>query len=72
MLVDERQDRRDEPAGDRLHHRTRGEGVTALLEEPHDPEVALQLRHVQVEIHPIDALHLQRDVVRQHLSGRAR
>ncbi len=32
---------------------------------PHDATDALQLRHVDVEVHPVDALTLQHDVVAQ-------
>ncbi|MGH3442468.1 MAG: hypothetical protein ACRDUY_10605, partial [Nitriliruptorales bacterium] len=43
-------DRRQEGVGDRLHHRPGREREPALLEEPHHPQLTLQLRYVQVEI----------------------
>ena len=35
---------------------------------PHDATDALQLRHVDAEVHPVDALALEHDVVAQHFA----
>jgi hypothetical protein len=41
-------------------------------EEPHHTVHMLQHRLIHVEEHPIDALHLQGDVLSQHLSSSTR
>ena len=62
--------RRDEPLRHRGHQRAgHDRHPTMVLEEPDHTEVSLQLRHVEVEKQPVDALHLQRDVIAQHLSS---
>ena len=40
-------------------------------DEPHDPLRPLQLRHIQVAIHPVDRLQLEHHVISQHTAGAA-
>jgi hypothetical protein len=53
--------RQDSGRGDRL--------AQVLPDEPHDAEVALELRHVQVAVDPVDALQLEQHVAGQDISG---
>jgi hypothetical protein len=72
-LVDEPVDRRHERPRDRGHHRPRRERQPPMtLEEPDHAQLPLQLGHVQVQVHPIDRLDLQRDVARQDISSGTR
>jgi hypothetical protein len=55
----------NEPAADRVHERRRSPRLLPLLaEELNHTVLALQLRHVNVPIHPVDAFHFQHDVIR--------
>jgi hypothetical protein len=50
----------------RLHQRRRGEGMAAMTaEELYHPALILQGRNIHVQIHPVDALQLERDVLIQ-------
>ena len=58
----------DEPLADGIHQRRRGDGLAAVTpEEGGDPALVLQPRHVGVQVHPVDALDFQRDVLPQNL-----
>ena len=53
----------NEGLGDWVHQRRRGELTAAVApKESHHTALALQRRHVDVEVHPIDALQLKDDV----------
>ena len=53
--------------------RGRGDRQTQLtVDEPEQTTRVLQLRHVDVEMHPIDALHLEGHVLGQDISHSAR
>ena len=55
-----------ERIGLRGHPCGRSKALTQVAAQvPHDPTDALQLRHVDVEVHAVDALTLQHDVVAQ-------
>jgi hypothetical protein len=59
-------DRGDEVLGDRVHQRRgRERRLPVPPEGPHHPAGILQPRLVDVEVHPVDALHLQGDVLIQ-------
>ena len=62
-----------ERVGDRCQRGGRGDRQTQLtVDEPEQTTRVLQLRHVDVEIHPIDALHLEGHVLGQDISHSAR
>ena len=68
MLRDERLDGLNEMPRDRLHEGRRRPRVAAVLaEEVHHAAYMLELRHIHVEVHPVDALDFQRDVLAQDL-----
>lgn len=55
-----------ERIGLRCHPGGRSEALTQVAAQvPHDTTDALQLRHVHVQVHPVDALALEHDVVAQ-------
>jgi hypothetical protein len=57
-------DRSHERLADRVHQRRRGEPVPPVAaQEPRHPGRVLQPRLAHVEVHPVDALHLERDVI---------
>jgi hypothetical protein len=59
MLGHERLDRRDKGLADRGHEDRRRKRLPAMLAEEHrHPAVVLQRGHVDVEVHPVDALDL--------------
>ncbi len=62
----------DELPADRLQQRRRGERLAPVLtqEEDHSPD-ELQLGHEDVEVHPVDALHLESHVFGKDLGGAA-
>jgi hypothetical protein len=65
-------DRGDKPLSDRVHQRRRGERRSPVpTEEPDRPVHMLQPGLVDVEIHPVDALDLQGDVVIEDISDAA-
>ena len=39
---------------------------------PDQPQLPLQLRNVGVQIHTVDALHLEEDMIGKHISGGTR
>jgi hypothetical protein len=58
-------DRRGERLADRRQRRGRGDRQPQLpVHEAHDPARELQLRHVHVQEHPVDALDLEHHVLR--------
>jgi hypothetical protein len=62
----ERVNRRHKCVADRVHQRRGGERVPAVFAEKRgDPTLVLQPGHVHVQVHPVDALHFQRDVLGQ-------
>jgi len=72
-FVGEAVHRGDKRFRDRLHQRPRRERLaTVVLEEADHPKFPLQLRYVQVQVHPIDGLNLQGDVRGQHISSGTR
>ena len=71
VLRHEDLDRRDEGLADRIHQRRGGERVATMrAEEVRHPALVLQLRHVDVEVHPVDALDLERRVLGEDLARR--
>jgi hypothetical protein len=71
--VDELADRGDERLGHRGHQRRGGEGVAAVeVEEPGRPARVLQQRLVDVEVHPVDRLELERDMPVEDIGHAAR
>jgi hypothetical protein len=64
---------RHEFIANRLHQCRGGKLMTAMAaEEIHHPVRVLQLRHVHVQVHPVDALHLQAHFRAQYLGYRMR
>jgi len=64
---------RDEGLGDPVHQHRRYEREPEMdLKEPDHPELVLEARLVEVQIHPVDALHLERHVVGQDIGHGAR
>ena len=58
----------DEVAADRTHQRRRRQRLaTVLAEESDNPALALQTRHVNVEVHPVDALDRKRDMAIENI-----
>ena len=46
------------------HRRGRGKALTEMAAQvPHHATYALQLRHIHVQVHPVDALAFEHDVV---------
>lgn len=71
-LADEAFDVAYEPLGDRVHERGGGEAIAEVVpEEAHHADLVLELGNVEVQVHPIDALDLQGDVVGEHLGHTA-
>ena len=55
MLGHEAFQRRHEAPAHRAHQGRRRQRLSAMLpEEPHDPLLVLQPRHIDVEVHPVD------------------
>jgi hypothetical protein len=70
QLVDlrERFDCGDERCADRVHERRRRElHATVEAEERDDTDLALKLRDVNVEVHAVDALDFERDMLVENL-----
>jgi hypothetical protein len=68
MVGNETVDGGHEVLGHRIHERRRSEGHPPVpLEEPHHPARPHQLGLVEVEVHPIDALQLEHDMVVEHV-----
>jgi hypothetical protein len=62
----------DEGLGDRLHEGGRGERIALVEpEERDDPERVHELGHVGVEVHSVDTLDLQGDMLLQDLGHTA-
>jgi hypothetical protein len=71
LLLGEAIHRRHERLGHRRHRRGRGKALSVVrMQIPHHPAHALQLRHVHIQVHPVDGLRLQRDVIAQHFCHR--
>jgi len=65
-------DRRDEALADRVHQRRgRERRATVPAEEAHHTSRVLQPGLVDVQVHPVDALHLQRHMTGENISGSA-
>ena len=66
FVLDELLDATNERLGHRRHRVRRGEPLTPVLAQISDrgPD-RLQVRHIDVEIHPVDGLDLQFDVITQ-------
>lgn len=61
-----------ERLGDRRQRRGGVHRAAELAaQEPDQTESALQLRHVHVQVHPVDALDLEPDVLGQHIGNSA-
>ena len=72
VAINELLDAADERLGHRRHGRCRGIGLLAMLAQvPDDPAHALQDRDVDVEVHPVDPLQFEGDVVAQDVSHRS-
>ena len=66
-------DRGDELPVHRGHQRGRGDREPPVAHQvPRDLPGALQLRDEDVEVHPVDALDLEPDVISHHVADRAR
>jgi hypothetical protein len=62
----------DEVAADRLQQRGRRDRAAALvMEERHHTVAELQLGYIHVQVHPVDAFHLEGDVLGEDISGAA-
>ncbi len=73
VLGGEPVDVRDEGLADRVHQRGRGELVPQVgSQEADHPERVLQPRLIHVEIHPVDALHLEVHVLIEDIRHRTR
>ena len=73
LIASEAAHRRTEAVTDRRQRRGRGDRQPQLaVHEPHQPRRVPQLRHVHVEIHPIDALHLEHHMIGQDIRHTAR
>ena len=62
---------------ERLGHRRQRSRRADLAPElttqvPDQPQLPLQLRNVGVQIHTVDALHLEEDMIGKHISGGTR
>jgi hypothetical protein len=72
-LASEPTQRRGEPITDLGQRRGRGDRQPQLTVHIGDqPGRVLQPWHINVEIHPVDALHLEHHVIGQHISDAAR
>jgi hypothetical protein len=57
-----------EVAAHRAHQRRRWQRLAAVLaEEPHNPPLALQTRHIDVEVHPVDAFDRKLDMSTENI-----
>ncbi len=57
----------------RSDHRGRGDRLPEVpVDEPEHPFHPLQLRHVQVQVHPVDRLDLEQHVTRHDIGHAAR
>jgi hypothetical protein len=73
LFLGEAVDGRHEGPGDGLEHDRRGHPVATVLAEETDYALGkLQLGDIDVQVHPVDALDLERDVPGQHVRHRAR
>src|SRR3982751_1377376 len=58
---------RDKAFADRVHQGAGNKRVSAMVaEEPDHAQFPLQLRYVHVQVHPVDSLDLQADVIGKH------
>src|SRR3954470_6890060 len=59
--------RRDKVFADRVHQGAGNKPVSSMVaEEPDHAQFPLQLRYVHVQVHPVDSLDLQADVIGKH------
>jgi len=66
-------DRSGEGITDRGQRRCRGDLAAKLATQiTHQCQLGLQRRHVDVEVHPVDALDLEHHVIGQHIGDSAR
>jgi hypothetical protein len=73
LVTGEAAHRLAEGVTDRRQRRGRGDRQPQPpMHEPHQARRVLQLRHVDVEVHPIDALHLEHHMIGQDISHSAR
>ena len=57
-----------EVAAHRAHQRRRRQRLAAVLaKEAHDPALALQLRHIDIEVHPVDAFDRKPDMAAENI-----
>jgi hypothetical protein len=67
-----RQPRHEAPAH-RGDHRGRGDRLPKVaVKEPEHPFHPLQLRHIQIQLHPVDRLDLEQHVTRHDIGHAAR
>jgi hypothetical protein len=72
-LSGEAVDARDELGADRLQQRRRREGVTPMApQERHDTLGVLQAGLIQVQVHAVDALHLQAHMLSEDITSTPR
>src|SRR5258708_19181523 len=58
----------DKTPAHRAHQRRRWQRLTAMLaEETHNPLLDLQPRHVDVEVHPVDPLDRELDILAENI-----
>jgi hypothetical protein len=73
MVAGEGPHRGGERLADRCQRRRGGHRHPQMLMDVTDqPSRVLQLRHIDVEVHPVDALDLEQNMVGQDLSNRTR
>ena len=73
LLAGEAAHRRTEAIADRRQRRGRGDRQPQpAVHKPHQPRRVLQLRHIDIEVHPIDALRLKTHMLGQDISHSAR
>jgi hypothetical protein len=64
VLSDVAVQRRDEAAGDRAHQRCGWERLPAVFaKEMYNHLLALQPRHIDIEIHPVDAFNRKHHMI---------
>jgi hypothetical protein len=71
VVFDKALDGTDKLARDRLHHASGGHFMPAV--DPYELQCALdglELGHIDVAVHPIDAFHIQHNVLAQDLGNR--
>jgi hypothetical protein len=72
VLLSERLDAGDESFADRVHKSGRGDAMSSVVaQEAGDALFKLQISHVHVQVHAVDAFHFQGDVLVEDFRDRA-